>query len=95
MFHIPAHKNRRTTVNACLQGGRRSTDDQAQLLNAERMLIRWGYKVSSHASVDGHQHLVVQDLVHHSRGGKLVLMGYEPVTLRGYDAARKFIDARS
>lgn len=68
-----------------------------ELFNAEHMLQKYGYETSIHADSNTLEpkFVVVMDPVHHSVGAKLVLMGYEPLNIRSYDAACEFINVRS
>lgn len=62
-----------------------------ELAPAKAAIERYGYE----ASYDDQGNVIVQDPVHSSRGGRLVLTGYEPVVIRSYDAARAFINVRN
>jgi len=72
---------------------------QHELTATQTMLQRHGYEVEQHANNCFDPYLTVQDPVFESgigqSAGKLVLMGYESVVIRNYDAARKFINARA
>jgi len=69
----------------------------ATIESALSALTRKGYEAAIQAKDHGmgEQYIVVQDPIHHSQNGALVLMGYEPTILRSYGQARQFILARS
>lgn len=71
---------------------------QQELDNAAAMLGRYGFEVQQAANNGFDPYLVVQDPVYVSgtgqSAGKLVFMGSEPVIVRDYNAARRFVNAR-
>jgi hypothetical protein len=69
----------------------------ATIESALSALTRKGYEAAIQAKDHGtgEQYIVVQDPIHRSQNGALVLMGYEPTILRSYGQARQFILARS
>ncbi len=74
--------------------------NQTELDNAKATLERHGYEVAQHADQFGNNpYLIVQDPIYQSGtgpcSGKLVFMGYESKIVHGYNAARRFINARS